>query len=91
MPEFPDQPLDHFSLNKELARLDLPDFTGSSRLSRRDGEAVDPYVVIKCGELSQGQRASVKAVLAAHKIPEPKPPEPSLEDRIAALEARGGS
>ena len=90
MPEFPDQPLDHFSLNKELARLDLPDFTGSSRLSRRDGEAVDPYVVIKCGELSRRQRASVKSVLAAHKIPEPKPSTLSIEERLTALE-RGGS
>ena len=66
MIELPDRPVSLRQLNRELAALNLPDFSGVARLVRRGGQPSLPYLLVKCGPLTPEQQGQVEVAVAVH-------------------------
>ena len=99
MLKLPDRPFNKRQLLDELESLDLPSFTGFTRLSREtdaNGRAVlkngaikkvSPYILIKSGDLSTVEIAAVTQAVASHIPVVNPPPDPRFEDQAKAIEA----
>lgn len=101
MLRLPDRSINVRQLGAELGALGLPGFLGVARLSRdvdgrgkailKSGAAkkIAPYILIKCGDISQVQEAAVRAAVADH-VPAVRPPKPPrFEDTAQSIEAAG--
>lgn len=87
----PDKAFNPQQLNRELAALNLPDFTGVRRSTRdRDtGAKVPPYIEIKVGTLTPAQEQAVRDAVAAH-VPDltPTPREARKAELLGKLKDR---